>query len=183
MSNLICKLTGVRGRYLEVYDNKCIVRTEVTAGSLLTSNATDGEKTIFYIDCTGIQFKESGFAIGYLQVETPSMQMNNQASNFFSENTFTYEDGKNDVTNQLMRQVYRFISDRVEGYKYGTNTQPLTEAPEELAALLPKKTVSAPVSSGESWKCAKCGLVNRGNVRTCQGCGVSKQWSLANSKK
>jgi len=186
MANLICKLTGVRGRYMDVYDNKCIIRTEVTAGSLLTNNATDGEKTIFYMDCTGIQFKASGLAIGYLQIETPSMQMNNQASNFFSENTFTFENGVSDITNELMREVYRFISDRVEGYKYGTNTEPVTEAPEQLAALLPKKNAAlgAGSSAGAApWTCSGCGTVNAGRVQSCQGCGVSKQWSMARAKK
>ena len=185
MANLICKLTGVRGRSVEIYDCKCIVRTEVTAGSLLTSNATDGEKTIFYIDCTGLQFKESGLAIGYLQFETPSMQMNNQNSNFFSENTFTFEDGKNSITNQLMREVYRFVADRMEGYKYGTCTEPLSEAPEALAKLLPKRTAALPgtTASAENWTCSSCGTVNKARVQTCQGCGISKQWSQINARK
>lgn len=128
MANLICKLVGVRGRTMEVYDTKCVIKTDVTVGSVLTSNATDGEKTIFYIDCSGIQFKESKFAIGYIQMETPSMQMNNQSSNFFSENTFTFEDGKNNLTNGFMRIVYHYICDRVEGYKYSNS---------ELLELLP----------------------------------------------
>ena len=187
MANLLFKLVGVRGRSLAVYDTKCIIKTEVSAGSLLTSNATDGEKTIFYIDCAGIQFKESGLAIGYLQIETPSMQMNNQSSNFFSENTFTFEHGKNNVTNQLMREVYAFIADRVEGYKYATNTQPLTEVPEKIAALLPRKPAVGQIAASsstvsEDWTCTKCGTVNLGRIQSCQGCGISKQWVLANRK-
>lgn len=135
MSNLICTLYGVRGRSIEIYDNKCIIRTEMTAGSILTGNATDGEKTLFYIDCVGIQFKESKATIGYLQVETSSMQMNNQTSNYFSENSFTFEQNKNGLNNMIMRQVYNFISERVEGYKYGT-AKPITEAPDYLKAAL-----------------------------------------------
>lgn len=135
MSNLICTLYGVRGRSIEIYDNKCIIRTELTAGSFLTGNATDGEKTLFYIDCVGIQFKESKATIGYLQVETSSMQMNNQTSNYFSENSFTFEQNKNYLNNMIMRQVYNFVSERVEGYKYGT-AKPITEAPDYLKAAL-----------------------------------------------
>lgn len=117
MAEYICKLSGSRGREMEVYDNKVIIRTKVTAGSLITGNATDGEKTIFYKDCVGVQYKRAGVALGYIQLETPSMQMNNQQSNFFSENTFTFDQGL--VPNPLASEVYAYISHRMEGYKYG----------------------------------------------------------------
>ena len=123
MSNLICSIGGARGRSIKIYDNKCIISTNVTVGSVLTHNATDGEKTIFYIDVTGVQFKESGLTLGFLQFETPSSQMNNQSSNFFSENTFTF-----DKDNEYMRKVYEFVVARIEGYKYGT----IDEAPTSL---------------------------------------------------
>lgn len=123
MSNLICSISGARGRSIKIYDNKCIISTNVTVGSVLTHNATDGEKTIFYIDVTGVQFKESGLTLGFLQFETPSSQMNNQSSNFFSENTFTF-----DKDNEYMRKVYEFVVARIEGYKYGT----IDEAPTSL---------------------------------------------------
>ena len=112
MANLICRLYGVRGRTLEIYDNKCIIKTEVTAGSVITGNASDGEKTIFYRDCIGLQFKKTGLSLGFLQFETPSAQMNNQSSNFFSENTFTFEE-VNGITNELMYQVYCYVSRRM----------------------------------------------------------------------
>lgn len=47
------------------------------------------------------------------------MQMNNENDNFFSENTFTFEDGKNGVTNELMKTVYQYIVNRIEEIKYG----------------------------------------------------------------
>ena len=89
MAKLICSLKGVRGRSLKLYDTKCVITTSVTAGSVITGNASDGEKTIFLIDVVGVQFKKSSLTIGYLQLETPSLQMNNQDCNYFSENTFT----------------------------------------------------------------------------------------------
>ena len=123
MSVLICKLTGVRGRRIAVYDNKCVITTDVSLGSLLTSNALDGQKTIFYIDVQGIQFKKSGLTIGYLQLETSSIQMNNQNSHMFSENTFTFEDTSNGIPNALMEKIHDYILDRIESYKYGTPAQ------------------------------------------------------------
>ena len=45
--------------------------------------------------------------------------MNNKSDNMFSENTFTYEEGKNGITNNLMTTLYNFICDRMEEIKYG----------------------------------------------------------------
>lgn len=135
MAKLICRLSGVRGRSMDIFDNKCIIRTEPTAGSVISGNATDGEKTIFYIDCTGLQFKKHNLAIGFLQLETPSMQMNNQNSNFYSENTFTFEE-VNGISNELMHEVYSYISRRIEGYKYGFGPEETYEPSEKMLSLL-----------------------------------------------
>ncbi len=138
MSNFICELTGSRGRSIKIYDNKCEIITDVTWGSVVSGNATDGRKTIFYIDCTGVQFKEAGTLIGYLQLETSSSQMNNQKSNFFSENTFTFGDGWDSVNNKTMLDVYKYIVDRMEGYKYNDEDILNADLPESLAGLYGK---------------------------------------------
>ena len=117
MARFIARVLGARGRTLSIYDTKCVINTSVTAGSILSGNATDGEKTIFYLDCVGVQFKEAGRTIGFLQLETPSMQMNNQTSNFSSENTFTFEDVSGS-TNAVMQIVYSAVCDLVETVKY-----------------------------------------------------------------
>ena len=127
---ILFTLSGARGRTLIVCQNKCIIRTSVTVGSVITGNATDGEKMIFYRDCSGLQFKESGLTLGYLQLETPSMQMNNMASNFFSENTYTFD---NPGDNLMMREVYYFIMEMMERHKYQANPEPITELPPSLA--------------------------------------------------
>lgn len=117
---ILFTLEGSRGRTLTVCKNKCIIKTNVTVGSVVTGNATDGEKIIFFKHCAGLQFKESGLAIGYLQFETPSMQMNNQSSNFFSENTFTFEE-KNGISNSLMREVFYYVMELVENSASGAD--------------------------------------------------------------
>ena len=135
---VLFQLKGVRGRTLTVCRNKCIIKTDVTVGSVMTGNATDGEKVIFLKNCSGLQFKESGLAIGYLQFETPSMQMNNQGSNFFSENTFTYEANTNGLTNEIMREVFYFVMELTENCAAGNNIIP--EIPATLAEYLRKQT-------------------------------------------
>lgn len=118
MAKLIYELEGVRGRVLKLYDTKCTIVTKKTVGSFITGNITDGEKTFFLIDVVGVQFKKSGTLIGYLQFETSSIQMNNSKDNMFSENTFTFEEGKNGITNELMEKVYSYVVDRIEEIKY-----------------------------------------------------------------
>ena len=114
----IYELQGVRGRSIVVYDDRCIIKVDLTIGSVVSGNATDGEKTIFYKDCVGVQFKESRYAIGYLQVETSSGYGNNDKSNFFNENTFTFEATETaETTNQLMREVADYIISRVARFK------------------------------------------------------------------
>ncbi len=145
MANFICEFEGVRGRKLKLYDSKVVITTEKTVGSFLTGNFTDGEKTIYLCDVVGVQFKKSGLAIGYLQFETPSMQMNNKNDNFFSENTFTFEDGKYGITSELMVKLYNFVTDRIEELKYGSiiiNEVPDFESMKEHRGSTNKKDTS-----------------------------------------
>lgn len=132
-------LQGARGRSIQVCKNKCIIKTSVTVGSVITGNATDGEKVIFYKDCSGLQFKKSGALLGYLQFETPSMQMNNQNSNFFSENTFTFDANSNGPGNDLMTEVFYYILELMELAKFPDTYQQPTGFPPLLANYLGKQ--------------------------------------------
>lgn len=180
MANFICEFKGVRGRTLRVYDTKCIIKTDVTFGSLFTNNATDGEKTIFLKDVVGVQYKNSGITVGYLQLETASSQMNNKDSNFYSENTFTFEEDKNGITSVLMRKVYDYLVDRIEELKYGVEI--IEEVPdfnneikknlslESKESFEPGKPIDYDLSE---WKCNKCGEVNDKFIFRCD-CGEPK---------
>jgi hypothetical protein len=114
VDGVIYDITGSRGRRLIVFEDKVIIKTSVTPGSILTGNFSDGEKTIYYADCIGIQFKESGMQLGYLQLETASALMNNRASNFFNENSFTFEGS---VLNSQMKEIADYIRIKVEECK------------------------------------------------------------------
>lgn len=122
----IYSIKGVRGRHIDVFDNKCIITTKVTIGSLLTHNATDGAKTIYYADVVGVQFKEPGITIGYLQLETPGLTMNNAASNFFNENSFTFDTTV--ISTEKMREVAAYVENRVQEIKH-----PKVELPAQVA--------------------------------------------------
>jgi len=118
VAGAVYSIDGARGRHIDVFENKCIIKTKVTLGSFLAQNMTDGEKTIYYRDCVGVQFKNAGLTLGYLQFETSSGMMNNKNSNFFGENTFTWEPGgKNGISNQAMEEVYSYIRKRIDVIK------------------------------------------------------------------
>lgn len=115
----VYSLDGVRGRHIDVYENKVVLIVNVTVGSLITGNITDGEKTIYFSDCIGVQYKKSGITIGYLQFETAGGIMNNKASNFFNENTFTWDTTKQ--SNEKMQEVADYCKKKVEEAKTGKN--------------------------------------------------------------
>lgn len=111
----VYSIDGVRGKHIDVYENKCTIKTKVTLGSIIASNATDGEKTIYYKDCVGVQYKPSKFTIGYLQLETASGMMNNKGSNFFGENSFTFDTTV--ISNEKMEEVANYIRKKIDEIK------------------------------------------------------------------
>lgn len=108
----IYSIDGNRGRHLDVYEEFIVITVSASVGSLITGNVFDGKKIIFYSDCIGIQFKEPGVAIGYLQIETAAATMNNKSNNFFNENTFTYNDNFKEVF-----EAYKYIFNKVKEIK------------------------------------------------------------------
>lgn len=118
-AGLIYDLDGVRGRHIKIYEDKVVLSVKATFGSFLTGNISDGEKTIYFEDCIGIQFKESGLQIGYLQFETAGRIMNNATSNFFNENTFTWDTTVQ--TNEFMVQVSNYCKERIRACKQRAN--------------------------------------------------------------
>lgn len=125
-------LQGVRGRYMKVYDNRAIIGTKATLGSFVTGNVSDGEKTIYYRDCIGVQFKQSGLQIGYLQLETASGIMNMRQNNFFNENSFTFDTTVQ--SNEKMQEVADYVRSRVEEAKNGgsVKAEPAVSVADEL---------------------------------------------------
>jgi hypothetical protein len=106
---------GDEGRTLTVYEDRVSIKTKL---SLLGSYSGSGEKTIYYEDCTGVQFKAStsGMVRGFLQIETSSMEKNE--NNYYSENSFVWNIGKKStVTNEQMEQIRNFIQDKVRTNK------------------------------------------------------------------
>ncbi len=118
-------IEGARGRHITVFSDKVVLRVKPTFSSFITGNVSDGEKTIYYVDCVGVQYKRSSTLIGYLQLETAGSIMNNRASNFFNENSFTFEAPA--VPNEFMDQVAAYVKQQVDACKH-RGAAPVTAA-------------------------------------------------------
>lgn len=144
MSNYLGILHGVRGRSILIYDNKCEIKATSTVGTVLTSNitsnASDSIKTIYYTDCIGVLFKKAGIKIGYLELETPGLRQHSGGSQY-SENTFTFDETEV-LSNDLMQEVYTYITERIEGYKYGDQQLLTKPIPPMMAAKFKKPIFS-----------------------------------------
>lgn len=116
-------IEGARGRSLDVFPHKVIITVRVTAGSVITGNAADGEKTIYFGDCIGLQYKRSGMTLGYLQFETAAPAMNNAASNFYNENTFTFDSCVREEDMDLVAEYVRGQMEKIKVRMYGTGLE------------------------------------------------------------
>ena len=108
-------LKGNRGRSMTVFADRVVITVVPKASSLITGNYTDGEKTIFFHDVIGVQFKKSSGLVGYLQFETASGLMNNATNNMFNENTFTFDETV--VSNEKMREVADYVIAQISLFK------------------------------------------------------------------
>ena len=106
---------GSEGRILSVYEDRVSL---ITKPKLFVGNYSNGEKTIYYKDCVGLQFNPSpsSWQLGYLQFETSS-NMTNNSSTYYNENTFIWYLKKSEVTNEIMQKIYNFVNEKVGIYK------------------------------------------------------------------
>ena len=89
-----------------------------TKPKLFVGNFSNGEKTIYYKDCVGLQFNPSpsSWQLGYLQFETSS-NMTNNSSTYYNENTFVWYLKKSEVTNESMQEICNFANEKIGAYK------------------------------------------------------------------
>lgn len=120
-AGLLHDLKGNRGRTMQVYEDRVVLKVKASFGSFLMGNITDGEKIIYFSDCIAVQFREQGkLLIGYLQFETAGSIMNNSTDNFSNENTFTWD--SRTQTNEFMRKIATYVNERIKFYKQIRNT-------------------------------------------------------------
>lgn len=151
-NNIVYDLRGNVGKHLTVYPDKVVIKSKAGIASFLVGNSTDGEKTIYFADCIGIQYKKSGLTIGYVQFETSSGMMNNRSDNYWSENSFTWE--KTKLPNEKMEEVVAYCKKQMDICKSNRNAPVVqTSAADELVKF--KSLLDAGVISQEEFDTKK----------------------------
>ena len=139
MSNLIYDLEGCNGKYLRVYDDKCVFGTQGVFWSMSYNNP--GEKTVYYTDCLGLQCRpQRGGILGAIHLQTASESNPNIN---LSDSTFLYNKkvffNGNKVDNDALYEVEDYIRKKFEEAREKKNNPTYT-------------TVAAPSSADELLK-------------------------------
>ena len=116
-----------------MYEEKCVITTKASLSSWATGNSSDGEKTIYYVDCIGVQFKRcgTGLTIGYLQLETASGLMNKKADNFWNENSFTFN---KEEQNEQVAEIADYIKEKIDEIKRQKSAPQATTVVQQASA-------------------------------------------------
>ena len=123
-NNAVYFFVGDEGKVLTVYEDRVAI---ISKPSVLANFSGNGEKTIYYCDCVGVQFKTSpsGCQRGFLQLETSSTMENTIANTFYSENSFVWIDSKKSrkstTSNEEMEEVNNYIQEKIKEYKKQKN--------------------------------------------------------------
>ena len=107
------------GKILDVYDNKVVFTSTQSTSTLVTglvfgTSVTQGEKTIYYKDAIGVQYKPSAIADGYIQVETSAGGMTSSSSQYSGENAIQFS-GKD--RNAEAEIIVAFIKNKIDEIK------------------------------------------------------------------
>ena len=107
------------GKILDVYDNKVVFSSTKSTSTLVTglflgTSVTQGEKTIYYKDAIGVQYKPSSITDGYIQVETAAGGVTSSSSQYGGENSIQFS-GKD--RNEEAEIIVNFIKNKIEEIK------------------------------------------------------------------
>lgn len=123
--NDVASTSGMR-KHITVYEDRIQLKA---IGSAFT-NGLEGTKTIYYADCTGVQYRAgSAFLAGYIQLETATAY-GGGGNVYTSENSFAFRKPQND----LMSKVSKYIDEQIRKFKgsRGTTVNAALSPAEEL---------------------------------------------------
>lgn len=107
------------GKILDVYDNKVVFSSTKSTSTLVTglvfgTSVTQGEKTIYYKDAIGVQYKPSSIADGYIQVETAAGGVTSSSSQYGGENSIQFSGKERNAEAEI---IVDFIKNKIEEIK------------------------------------------------------------------
>ncbi len=107
------------GKILDVYENKVVFTSTQSTSTVVTglvfgTSMTQGEKTIYYKDAIGVQYKPSSIADGYIQVETAAGGVSTSNSQYSGENSIQFSGKK---SNEEAEIIVAYIRKQIEDIK------------------------------------------------------------------
>ena len=107
------------GKILDVYDNKVVFTSTQSTSTVVTglvfgTSMTQGEKTIYFKDAIGVQYKPSSIADGYIQIETAAGGVSTANSQYSGENSIQFSGKK---SNEEAEIIVAFIRKQIEDIK------------------------------------------------------------------
>ena len=107
------------GKILDVYENKAVFTSTQSTSTMVTglvfgTSTTQGEKTIYFKDAIGVQYKPSSITDGYIQIETAAGGMASASSQYDGENAIQFS-GKQ--ANEEAEAIVAYIRKQIEDIK------------------------------------------------------------------
>ena len=107
------------GKILDVYDNRVIFTSihstsTLVTGILVGKSVTQGEKTIYYKDAIGVQYKPSSVLDGYIQIETAAGEVTSSSSQYVGENAIQFAGKERNAEAEI---IVAFIKKQIDEIK------------------------------------------------------------------
>lgn len=123
------------GKILDVYDNRVVFTSTQSTSTVITglvfgNSTTQGEKTIYYKDAIGVQYKPSAIADGYIQVETAAGHMTSSSSQYGGENSIQFSGKERNAEAEIIVAFIKQKIDEIKNAPIGGVVQQISPAEE-----------------------------------------------------
>ena len=128
-------LVNSLGKILDVYENKVVFTSTQSTSTIVTglvfgTSMTQGEKTIYFKDAIGVQYKPSSIADGYIQVETAAGGVSTSNSQYSGENSIQFSGKKSNEEAEIIVSYIRKQIEDIKNAPIGGVVQQLSPAEE-----------------------------------------------------
>ena len=127
-----CLVNGL-GKILDVYENKVVFTSTQSTSTIVTAlvfggSTTQGEKTIYFKDAVGVQYKPSTVTDGYIQVETAAGGASSSRA-YGGENSIQFG-GKSNEDAEIIASFIRRKIEEIKNAPVGGSVQQASPADE-----------------------------------------------------
>ena len=145
------------GKILDVYDNRVVFTSTNSTSTLVTgvifgTSVTQGEKTIYYKDAIGVQYKPSSVLDGYIQIETAAGGVSSSSSQYGGENAIQFSGKERNAEAEVIVAFIKKQIDEIKNAPTGGVVQQVSPA-EELKKF--KELLDIGVISQEEFEAKK----------------------------